>query len=116
MKRSILSGIILLFAVSMLALTLAGCEKEKKEKEDPHIASAEWLCDETYHWHKCTEENCELEHDKAEHRFTYSNNCEDCLYNCSEGLDLTLENDEYTVSKYTGFSEIIVIPTKCTGC
>ena len=58
MKKKIFGLLFIL----VLALVLIGCDKEHQPVE-------EWSKDDTYHWHACSEDDCDEVFDKAEHTF-----------------------------------------------
>lgn len=58
-----------LIAIMVLAIVmLAACDKDEK-----HNFSEEWSNNETYHWHACTDKDCEKTEDKAEHSWDGGN-------------------------------------------
>lgn len=63
MKKKILTFIFAIFMIVPCCLALTACG------ESEHICDFEttWTKNETHHWHKCTDENCDKISDKAEH-------------------------------------------------
>lgn len=53
-------------SITCLSLFVIGCSNAKH----PHPIETTWTSDDKYHWHKCTEENCDYIEDKAPHNFS----------------------------------------------
>ncbi len=70
MKKKLLSLLMAFCLILPLASTLVACGDDDDDT-DSHTctASTTWSHDDTHHWHNCTDENCDLVLDKAEHTF-----------------------------------------------
>ena len=108
-----------------------------------HAPDSAWASDGTHHWHKCTNEGCKVEFDKAvhtpsttwattythhwhdctvcgydvsraEHSYDAENTCE-CLHYKDSGVWFTLQSGTYAVTDYTGSATAVVIPSKYNG-
>lgn len=64
MKKKILCFIFAMFMIVPCGLVLTACGNDNKHTCDFEIT---WTKDETYHWHKCSDENCKKIADKEEH-------------------------------------------------
>jgi len=60
-----------------------------------HIKLEEWSNNETHHWHTCTNEECDVKLDEAEHDFDADERCSICNYGTSitQGLEYELNDD-----------------------
>lgn len=104
---------ILPFCLTILSLGLAACDDtntSSEEQKHSHTFASEWSKDSMYHWHDCTDTNCDVFKGRAEHKggaatCTTKAVCEDCGESYGEVLGHTYDqkvvNDTYLKSPAT---------------
>ena len=110
MKKKLLITLLSVLMLIACAIGFAACDSGHE-----HPYSAEWSCDDTYHWHACTAETCDKVKDKAKHTWD-DGVCSVCQRKKpSEGLEYSW--DRYNISySLTGIGTCtdtdIIIPSE----
>jgi len=84
-----------------------------------HIKLEEWSNNETHHWHICTNEDCDINFDEAEHDFDANEQCSICNYGTSitQSLNYELNDDgqSYYVKGIGTARGDVIIPSVYDG-
>ena len=67
MKRKSIVAILFVTLLLLPVLMFTSCDQDKVEKPHEHTFAAEWMSNETHHWHAATCEHAAEVKDKAEH-------------------------------------------------
>ena len=77
-----------------------------------HAAAIAWTIDATHHWHTCAHDGCTIKYNYAMHSFS-DGVCTVCGY--TQGLQFTLQANEYAVTGYEGTAASVIIPSTYNG-
>ena len=70
MKKKLFSILLMICMVFPFAATMLTACNDDDDTDHTCTAATEWEYDDTHHWHECTDDDCELVLNKAEHTFT----------------------------------------------
>lgn len=82
-----------------------------------HIFSQDWTSDDSKHWHKCTNTNCDAISDEAEHTYSEDDHYCECgkfdpsLLVGTADLKYSYTSNAYSVTGYSGSATSVTIPS-----
>lgn len=76
-KKSFISLVLAFCLIVPAMFMLSACSKSN-DTAVKHNYSEEWSVDAEYHWHACTDENCNAVNHKAKHSFDSDEKCTVC--------------------------------------
>lgn len=82
-----------------------------------HIFSQDWTSDDSKHWHKCTNTNCDAISDEAEHTYSEDDHYCECgkfdpsLLVGTADLIYSYTSNAYSVTGYSGSATSVTIPS-----
>lgn len=104
MKKKILSFVLAICLLIPCSFALTACKKEPKHTCDFETV---WTKNETYHWHKCADSNCDKVADKAEHTWNAGE-----ITTPATSSEKGIKTFTCTVCGQTKTEEVDYVPTK----